>query len=209
MTASIENPHFVLRRLHSLLGLLPVGGFLIFHLWENAQSRFGAAHYNLEVGRLQQMNYLPLLEIFVIALPILFHAIYGVVIIHSGRAELSRYPYTRNRLYWLQRISGIGILVFLLVHVALTRFWALAEPAVRADLFGHMRGLLSAPSMFMLYLVGLLLSVFHLANGLWSMGIVWGLTTSARAQQLSSYVCAGIGILLAGLGVHGLIGFLQ
>jgi succinate dehydrogenase / fumarate reductase cytochrome b subunit len=40
------------------------------------------------------------------------------------------------------------------------------------------------------------------------MGIVWGVTTSARSQELSSYVCAGIGILLAGLGLHGLIGFL-
>jgi len=209
MSTSINNPHFVLRRLHSLFGLLPVGGFLIFHLWENSQSRFGAEHYNLDVvARLQQMNYLPLLEIFAIALPILFHAAYGLVIIRSGRAELARYPYTRSRLYWLQRISGIAVLIFLVVHVGLTRLWAIAEPAVRADLFGHMRTLLSQPPMFTLYLMGLLLSVFHLANGLWSMGIVWGITTSARSQQLSSYACAGIGVLLAGLGLHGLIGFL-
>jgi succinate dehydrogenase / fumarate reductase cytochrome b subunit len=209
MSASIDNPHFVLRRLHSLLGLLPVGGFLVFHLWENSQSRFGAEHYNIDVvGTLQQMNYLPLLEIFVIALPILFHALYGLLIIRSGQAELARYPYARNRLYWLQRISGIAILLFLLVHVGLTRFWAIAEPSVRADLFGHMQSLLSQPPMFALYLLGLLLSVFHFANGLWSMGIVWGVTTSVRSQQLSSYACGGIGVLLAGLGLHGLIGFL-
>ncbi len=209
MSTSIDNPHFLLRRLHSLFGLLPVGGFLMFHLWENSQSRFGAQHYNVDVvGRLQQMNYLPLLEIFVIALPILFHAAYGILIIRSGRAELARYAYTRNRLYWLQRISGVAILVFLLVHVGLTRLWSIADPAVHADLFGHMHALLSQPLMFTLYVAGLLLSVFHLANGLWSMGIVWGVTTSARSQELSSYVCAGIGILLAGLGLHGLIGFL-
>ena len=209
MNASIQNPHFLLRRLHSLLGLLPIGGFLVFHLWENSQSRFGAEHYNGEVvAFLQGMNYLPLLEIFLIALPLLFHAGYGLVIARQARPELRRFPYPRHWMYWLQRVSGFGILAFLLLHVGLTRVQGLLEPAVRADLFGHMQGLLSQPWMFAIYLAGLLLSVFHLSNGLWSMAIVWGLTTTARAQRLFGYACAGIGGLLAALGLHGLIGFL-
>jgi succinate dehydrogenase / fumarate reductase cytochrome b subunit len=209
MSASIDNPHFLLRRLHSLLGLLPVGAFLIFHLWENSQSRLGAEHYNREVvGALQGMNYLPILEIFLIALPLLFHAGYGIVIAHQGRPELQRYPYVRHWLYWLQRLSGIGILVFLLLHVGLTRIQGMLEPAVRADLFGHMQAILSQPWMFAVYLTGLLLAVFHLANGLWSMAIAWGLTTSVRAQNLLGYACIGTGALLAALGIHGLIGFL-
>ncbi|MEA3276871.1 MAG: succinate dehydrogenase [Pseudomonadota bacterium] len=209
MSASIDNTHFLLRRLHSLFGLLPVGGFLIFHLWENSQSRFGAEHYNEKVvAWLQGLNYLPLLEIFLIAAPILFHAAYGLVITTGGRAEPGRYSYVRNWLYWLQRISGIGILAFLVVHVGLTRIQGYFEPAVRADLYGHMQGILGQPWVFALYLVGLLLSVFHLANGLWSMGIVWGVTASARSQQLSAYACLGIGLLLAAMGLHGLIGFL-
>lgn len=209
MNASIDNAHFLLRRLHSLLGLLPVGGFLVFHLWENSQSRFGAEHYNGEVvALLQGMNYLPFLEIFLIALPLLFHAGYGLVIARQGRPDLGRYPYAGQWLYALQRVSGVGILAFLLLHVGLTRIQGMLDPAIRADLYGHMQGLLSQPWMFALYLAGLLLSVFHLANGLWSMAIVWGLTTSARAQGLFGYACAGIGVVLAALGLHGLIGFL-
>lgn len=209
MNASIDHPHFLLRRLHSLLGLLPIGGFLVFHLWENSQSRFGAAHYNGEVvAFLQGMNYLPLLELFVIALPLLFHAGYGLLIVRQAQPELRRYPFARNWAYWLQRISGVGILAFLLVHVGLTRIQGLLVPGVSDNLFGHMQTLLSQPWMFILYLAGLLLSVFHLANGLWSMAIVWGLTTSARSQALFGYVCAVIGVLLAALGVHGMIGFL-
>lgn len=209
MNASIDNRHFVLRRLHSLFGLLPVGAFLTFHLWENSQSRLGAEHYNGEVvAFLQGLNYLPLLEIFLIALPLAFHAIYGVLIIHGGRPEPRRYAFARNRLYWLQRISGVAILAFLILHVGMTRIQGLIEPAVRADVYGHMQGLLTQPWMFALYLAGLLLSVFHLANGLWSMGIVWGMTTSARAQALSARVFAALGLLLAALGVHGLTGFL-
>jgi succinate dehydrogenase / fumarate reductase cytochrome b subunit len=209
MSASIDNPHFILRRLHSLLGLLPVGAFLIFHLWENSQSRLGAEHYNREVvAALQGMNYLVLLEVFLIALPLIFHAGYGVLIVRQGRPELRRYPYARHWRYALQRLSGLGILAFLLLHLGLTRFQAVLEPSIRTDLYGHMQGLLSEPWMLAAYLLGLLLSVFHLANGLWSMAIVWGLTTSARAQTLFGYACTGIGALLMALGVHGLMGFL-
>jgi succinate dehydrogenase / fumarate reductase cytochrome b subunit len=209
MSCSIDNPHFILRRLHSLLGLLPIGAFLVFHLWENSQSRLGADHYNREVaGVLQGLNYLPLLELLLIALPLLFHAGYGVVIAHQGRPELGRYPYLRNWLYWLQRLTGLGILAFLLLHVGLTRIQGMREPAIRADLYGHMQALLAQPWMFAVYLMGLLLSVFHLANGLWSMAIAWGLTTSPRAQARFGYACGALGLLLAALGLHGLVGFL-
>jgi succinate dehydrogenase / fumarate reductase cytochrome b subunit len=207
--ASIDSPHFLFRRLHSLLGLLPVGAFLIFHLWENSQSRFGAEHYNEHVvAALQRMNYLPVLEIFVIALPLLFHAGYGLVITAQMRAELGRYPYARHRLYWLQRVSGIGILLFLLMHVGMTRIAGIADPTMSDDLFAHMQSQLHVPWILGLYLIGLLLSVVHLANGLASMAIVWGLTTSARAQRLFGRVCVVIGVLLAALGLHGLMGFL-
>lgn len=209
MSASIANSHFVLRRLHSLLGLVPVGAFLVFHLWENSQSRFGAAHYNEEVvGALQGLNYLLLFELFLIALPLLFHAGYGLVIIGDGRAEPRRYGYLRNRLYWLQRLSGIGLILFLLLHVGLTRIAGLFDPAISADLFSHMQQALMQPAVFALYLAGLLLAVFHLANGIATAAIVWGLTSSAEAQRRFAWVCVGFGLLLAALGVHGLLGFL-
>ncbi|KAA6183843.1 succinate dehydrogenase [Thiohalocapsa marina] len=209
MSSSIHNAHFLLRRVHSLLGLLPVGAFLVFHLWENSQSRLGAAHYNEQVvGALKGMNYLPLIEITVIALPLLFHALYGLVIIRAGRAEPAQYPFLRNRLYWLQRLSGLGLILFLLLHVGLTRIAGLFDPSIADDLFAHMHGALSQPLVFALYLIGLLLAVFHLANGLATAAIAWGLTTSAEAQRQFGWVCAGFGLALALLGIHGLLGFL-
>jgi len=209
MTASIDNRHFLLRRLHSLLGVVPVGAFLVFHLWANSQSRLGAEHYNREVvGALQRLNYLPLIELFVIALPLAFHAFYGLAILRSGRSEPLRYAYLANRRYWMQRLSGLGILGFLAFHLWLTRAQTLLDPALAADLHGHMQGMLTQPWVLAVYLAGLLLSVFHLANGLWSAAIAWGVTTSPRAQALSGWVSAAIGALLLALGLHGLIGFL-
>ena len=210
MSASIQNPHFLLRRLHSLFGLLPVGAFLIFHICENSQARFGVAHYNQEVvGALQRINYLPLLEVFAIALPLLLHALYGVWILASGKSDLLRYPYLHGRLYWLQRISGVGILLFLVLHLGWTRIWAIWEPAVKANLFQHMQTLLGHPLTFTAYVLGLLLSVFHLGNGLWTMGISWGVTVTPRSQQLSFVLCMGLTLVLAAMGLHGLWGFIK
>ncbi|MCU7843801.1 MAG: succinate dehydrogenase [Candidatus Thiodiazotropha sp. (ex Monitilora ramsayi)] len=209
MQTSIHNTHFLLRRLHSLLGLLPVGGFLIFHLWENSQSRFGPAHYNEQVvGWLQGLNYLTLLEIFVIALPLLLHAGYGLLILRSGHNEWRRNPWLHHRLYLLQRISGIAILLFLLFHVGWTRIWGIWEPAVKADLFGHMQSILSQPPIFLLYLLGLLLSLIHLCNGLWTMAISWGLTTSVQAQRRWFLFCIALFVLLSAMGLHGMLGFI-
>lgn len=208
MHASINNPHFLLRRLHSLLGLLPVGGFLVFHLWENSQSRFGATHYNEQVaGWLHGLNYLVVMEIFVIALPLLFHAGYGLVILRSGSNERQGFPWLHHQFYLLQRLSGVAILLFLLVHVGWTRIWGLFEPGVGADLYNHMQGLLNQPPVFLFYLVGLLLSLFHLSNGLWTMAISWGLTSSVAAQRYWFYLCCGLFLLLSALGLHGMLGF--
>jgi succinate dehydrogenase / fumarate reductase cytochrome b subunit len=209
MPASIANPHFVLRRLHSLLGVVPVGAFLAFHLWENSQSRLGAEHFNdTVVGALAGLNYLPFIEIGLIALPLLFHAGYGLAIIGVGRAEPLRYPYLRGWLYWLQRLSGVGLVLFIVLHVGMTRIAGLLDPAIHADLFGHMREALSNPWVFGFYLLGLWLAVLHFANGLATAAISWGLTTSAAAQRRFGWLCVGIGLLLGAIGTHGLIGYL-
>jgi succinate dehydrogenase / fumarate reductase, cytochrome b subunit len=209
VSSSISNRHFLLRRLHSLLGVVPVGAFLAFHLWENSQSRFGAEHFNEEVvGALAGLNYLPFIEIGLIALPLAFHAFYGLAIIREGRAEPMRYGYLRNWLYWMQRLSGIGLVVFILLHVGMTRIAGLLDPAIHADLFGHMRSALSNSLVFDLYLIGLWLAVAHFANGLATAAISWGLTTSAAAQARFGWVCLGLGLLLGVIGTHGLLGYL-
>ncbi len=210
MSTSIDNSHFLLRRLHSLLGLLPVGAFLVFHLWENSQSRFGALHYNDKVvGFLQGLNYLLVLEIFVIALPILFHAGYGLVIMAGGRWEPIRYPWLHNWMHLFQRVSGVIILLFLLFHVGWTRVWGIFHPHIRENLFAHMQGLLSDPLVFTLYTLGMVMSVLHLCNGLWTMAIVWGVTTTPRAQGLWFRTCMLLAIVLSAMGLHGLWGFVR
>jgi succinate dehydrogenase / fumarate reductase cytochrome b subunit len=208
-TASLHNRNFLLRRLHSLFGLVPLGGFLVFHLWENSQSRFGQVYYNNEVvGWLQGLNYLTLMEIFLIALPLIFHGGYGLLIIQGRQCNWIRYPWLHNRFYWLQRVSGIGLLLFLLIHVGWTRVLGVWQPEIRLDLFGHMKELLSSPFTLLVYVTGMLFAVFHLCYGLWSMAISWGLTTSVDAQRYWFSICMLFALLLSLMGLHGIAGFL-
>jgi succinate dehydrogenase / fumarate reductase cytochrome b subunit len=207
-STSVENRHFLLRRIHSLVGLVPVGAFLLFHLWENSQSRFGQEHYNTYVvEKIQNMNYVVLLEIFVIALPILFHGIYGLVVFWMGKQNVTTYGYFRNWMWLLQRLSGVGILLFLLLHVIGTRILAIWNEAIRQDMFSHMKNLFSEPAFLVAYLIGLVLTIFHFCNGVWSASIVWGLATTPRAQKIVQVAMGAAFVVITALGIHGMLGF--
>ena len=58
----------------------------------------------------------------------------------------------------------------------------------------------------MLYAVGVLSCVFHLANGIWTMGITWGVWTSPAAQRRANWVCSLAGVVLAVVGMSALYG---
>ena len=54
---------FVMRRLHSLSGVVPVGLFLILHLWTNARALAGEDAYTHGVEEIQTIPFLPLVEL--------------------------------------------------------------------------------------------------------------------------------------------------
>jgi succinate dehydrogenase / fumarate reductase cytochrome b subunit len=162
---------------------------------------------------------LPIVEWLFVLLPILFHAILGVVIIRSGQANTSMYPYAANIRYTLQRATGIIAFAFILWHVFHMHGWfhfeAWNEHVVR-PLHGYQFKPFNAAStlglamsnvvVLVLYAIGVLSCVYHLANGLWTMGITWGLWTSVGAQQRASQLCAGLGVALALLAAGVLYG---
>ncbi len=208
MRASIASTHFLLRRIHSLLGLIPVGAFLAFHMWMNSQAWAGQEHYNEVVEKISSMNLVLLFEVFGIAVPILFHAVYGVVIWWTGKSNVGRYGYLHNWMFVYQRVSGFLVLAFILWHSWQTRLAVALDHSVKEDLFGHMAALLANPLTAALYLVGTALAAFHLANGLWTMAIAWGLTTTERAQKISFAAFMVVGVLITALGIRSLLGFL-
>lgn len=230
----IERHHFLLRRLHSLTGVIPIGAFLIAHLATNSSIVWGAVNaskgdtamargvntFQHEVDFIHSLPFLIVIEVFGLWLPIAFHSVLGLYYAQTGKANVGRYPYQSNWRYSLQRWSGYIGLVFVFYHVATLRWgWTwlpysslfngkAAASTTALAIQGGTAGLgMDGIIVAAFYMLGVSLLVFHFANGLWTAAITWGLTISAKAQQRWGYVCAGLGTALMAMAWMGVIGF--
>jgi succinate dehydrogenase / fumarate reductase, cytochrome b subunit len=198
------NREFINRRLHSLLGVIPVGIFLIQHLIVNHFATRGAEAFNNAAHFMEMLPFRYVLEIVIIFLPLLYHAIYGVYIAFTAKNNVSNYGYLRNWLFMLQRVTGIITFIFIAWHVWETRIAAALGEEVNYDM---MASILSSPFMLVFYLIGVISTVFHFANGLWSFGVSWGITVTPRSQVISTYVTLGIFLALSFVGVRAIFAF--
>ncbi len=199
------NREFFNRRLHSLVGVIPVGLFLCVHLTVNHLATRGASSFNKGVGFMESLPFLPVLEIVFIFLPLLYHAIYGLYIAFTAKPNNGRLGYFRNWMFLLQRITGVITLIFVAWHVWETRIaYALGTPLN----FEMMVNILSNPVMFWFYIIGVVSAIFHFTNGLWSFAVSWGLTITPRSQRISTYVTMVLFVLLSIVGVQALVAFI-
>lgn len=193
------------RRLHSLLGVVPIGLFLVMHLFINHFAVYGEESYNVAAGMMGNLPFILLLEIFVIYIPILYHAILGVYIALDAKNNIGKYGYFRNWMFLLQRITGIITFIFIVWHVWETRVQvALGNAEVN---YSMMEGILSSPFMFWFYVIGVLSTVFHFANGLWSFLVSWGITQTPKSQKVATYLSLLVFLIVGYLGIRTLIVF--
>src|SRR5271165_1090261 len=80
---------FLLRRLHSLSGIVPIGLFLFEHFISNAEAFKGAEAYGKQVAFLNSLPFVVGLELFGIWIPILYHGLYGVYIWYRGDTNVA------------------------------------------------------------------------------------------------------------------------
>lgn len=200
-----DQSKFFYRRLHSLLGVLPIGLFVVQHLIVNHFVVYGEESFNKAAGFMGSLPFVLLLETFVIYLPILFHAILGIYIVLDARNNVKRYGFFRNWMFFFQRISGIITFLFILVHVWQTRV-QVAFGNATVD-FGLMADILTVPFYFWFYIIGIISTTFHLANGLWSFCVSWGITQSPRSQQVVTYATLLVFLATSYLGVRSIIEF--
>jgi len=222
--ASVFGRHeFLIRRLHSLTGLVPVGVFLVVHLLTNMGILDNSYQQRVDLIHSMGERTLEVTEWTCIFLPILFHGIIGTIIVARGKRNLSYYPYPENYRYTLQRWTGVIAFAFIFWHVFQTRGWINNSQwwlehvtrnlggglfdAKHADYSSAYAVQQAAPWAVAAYAIGILASVYHLANGLWTMGITWGVWTGPRAQRWATVCCAAFGLALAGAGLAALYGF--
>ena len=206
----MKNPtysDFLLRRLHSLTGLIPLTGFIFFHFFANAYSKGGPEAFDPVVAQLRGLPYLLWIEWGILFAPFLFHMFYGLWIIFTGRQNVLRLPYARNWAYFLQRVTAIIVFVFILYHVIGVRFNEEIENT--KEVWQAMRAHFSNPVVYWWYMVGIACTVYHLANGVCTFAMTWGITVSRRSQRFAAAVMTVVGLGLFALGVGAVNGFLQ
>ncbi|MEH7094714.1 succinate dehydrogenase cytochrome b558 subunit [Neobacillus vireti] len=200
------NREFVNRRLHSLLGVIPIGLFVTQHLIVNHFVTGGPESFNKAAGFMGNLPFKIILETVLIYLPLLYHAIYGLYIAFTGSSNVNRFGTFRNWMYMLQRITGVLTLIFIAWHVWQTRVAAAFGTEVN---YNMMHDILSSPFMFGFYLIGILSAIFHFANGLWSFLVSWGITVSPRSQKITTYVTIGVFVILSLISIQTLIAFIS
>jgi succinate dehydrogenase / fumarate reductase, cytochrome b subunit len=196
---------FLLTRLHSLAGILPLGLFLLEHLYSNAIAMFGAIEYNKQIERLQSIPFLPVLEVLLIAIPLIYHAVYGLYIAFIARNNAISYSYSRNWMFVLQRASGVITLVFVVYHLWAFRISHLLF-GTPVD-FNAIQTHLASPWILIFYIVGVLATTFHFSNGIWGALITWGVTVGPKAQHRSAIFTYVVFAVLSISGIATLFSF--
>lgn len=216
-----QRNEFLLRRLHSLLGLIPVGAYVVVHLMVNA-SVFGSPKlFQRLVFHIHSLGpILPVVEWTFIFLPIIFHGVYGLMITKGGNPNTQAYPYNSNFRYTMQRATGLIAFLFIAWHVFQmhgwihAEFWVnnIAKPLGGAEFAPYNAASSGAEAMQasiiipILYAIGVLATVFHFSNGLFTFGITWGFWVSQKAQESAKLAANVLFVVLAVVGMTSIVG---
>jgi succinate dehydrogenase / fumarate reductase, cytochrome b subunit len=199
---------FLLRRLHSLSGIIPVGAFLLEHiLISNATAISGPDAYARQVSFLANLPLVPLLELFGIWLPIAFHALYGFYIWYRGDGNATEYPWSGNWMYTAQRWTGGIAFLYILWHTYTMRFTGVDLHANPAASFGKVQAEVFQPALFLFYVVGLIAASWHFAYGIWLFCAKWGIVSGDKAQKRFLALCIAFFFVLSGVGLASLATF--
>ena len=206
---------FVLRKLHQLTGIMPLGFFLLEHFYTNSKALNGAGDFNTAVKDLQSIPYILFVETIGIFIPLIYHAVYGLVITAEARPNNLAYPYPRNWFYIIQRVTGVILFFFITFHVLNFRFGMIPglntlsvarHPGESFDIVAREFHMIP---IFIVYVIGITATVWHLANGIWLFMVDWGITIGERAQRLTGYACIAFGLLLLAVGINAAVAFIR
>jgi succinate dehydrogenase / fumarate reductase cytochrome b subunit len=203
-----QGNSFLLRRLHSLSGIVPVGAFLVEHFISNAFATNGPHAYGEQVKFLTGLPFAEALEWVGIYIPLLYHAIYGFYIWFRGEGNVTEYPWTGNWMYTAQRWTGLIAFAYIGWHVYTMRIMGphlfdVAPNGVAGYnlAFNKVKGELMITWAMAFYVVGIVSASWHFAYGIWLFCAKWGITVGEQARRRMGYVCFAIALVFIATGL--------
>jgi succinate dehydrogenase / fumarate reductase cytochrome b subunit len=203
-----QGSSFILRKLHSLLGIIPIGAFLLEHLLSNFEALKGPIAYGEQVRFLNSLPLVRVLEWVFIFLPILYHGVYGVYIWLRGKANVVYYPWAGNWMYVAQRYTGLIAFVYIGQHVWRQRFSGIMLPEHPFAAFNKVQVELSNPFMLAIYIIAMVAVCWHFAYGVWLFAAKWGITPGDTARRRFGWVCLAGGIVICAMGLASIWAFI-
>lgn len=214
--------YFLLRRLHSLTGVL-FGGYICLHLLINATLVEGVRYdgeatvFQQQVDKIHGLPFLGIIALTLILLPIIYHTIYGIYITLHGQPNVANYPYAKNWFYFLQRVSAVILVLFIAFHYLGFKGAFGGDLGAKLTFVPVEHATQSTVNHFhaawwvgyVIYPIGVLAATFHLANGFWAAGVTWGLTTTRKSQQRWGYLCVGLFVFTTICGFTAMISALS
>lgn len=204
-----EGHSFLLRRLHSLSGIVPVGAFLLEHFISNAFATNGWKAYADQVKFLTGLPFVLWLEIIGIYIPLAFHSLYGFYIWYRGDANLVSYPWTGNFMYSAQRWTGAITFFYIGWHTYTMRFSGIHLLTNSQAAFHKVQSELQSPWALAFYAVGIVVASWHFAYGLYLFCAKWGITVSERSRRNFGFVCGAVAVILIAVGLATLSAFFR
>ena len=198
---------FFWHKLHSLLGIIPIGAFLLEHLLSNYEARNGPIAYGAQVKFLNGLPIVRVLEWVFIFLPILYHGLYGVWIWLRGKSNIVYYPWAGNWMYTAQRYTGLIAFAYIAQHLYRQRFTGVNLPEHPYAAFAKVQQELSNPWMLAVYVIAMIAISWHFAYGVWLFAAKWGITPGKTARKRFGLVCAALGLILAVMGLASIWAF--
>lgn len=203
------DSNFFWRRLHSLTGVIPVGLFLVYHLY--MQLFLHSDNYNAKVNEFYDSPLAFILLVIVVYIPLFFHSLLGVKLAFDAKVQ-PEYQYFPHVLYWLQRLSGIGVLLFIFGHLYNAKWVAWMDPNLsageRPDHYQHLVDGFADPDYALVtktvYALGILGATFHLSNGLNTFCMTWGIVITPQGQARVRVFSIVLFIILTAMSVFAL-----
>lgn len=195
--SSPKSSSFFRSRLGSALAVVPLGVWTVVHLWNNLAAFRGARAWQAAVTEYPH----PAAEFataFVVLAPLFIHTFWGISRMLVTRPNLLAYGYFANWKFILQRLSALGVLFFLGAHIWLAFLeprLTQGHPETFVDISREMHH--HTPTL-VVYLLGTLGVAYHLANGLYTFAMGWGIVSSRRAlKRLEGFAFVAFLMLLA------------
>lgn len=199
------------RKLHALSGALALGVFLVEHIATNASALGGRGAYDAIVGAIERSRVLPFVEVVFILLPLGFHAGYGLQLLRAEAApDAVVERYGDRRLWRLQRLSAVFVLVFVLAHLWELRVQRLVFGLPADALYTTLTARLSStwagvPFIALFYVLGLFAVAVHLANGLFAATAAWNVAASPSGRRRARIATLALGGVLFAVGASTVI----